>query len=153
ELIAQEPSVRREDARLLVVNRANHSIAHHHIYDLPQLLRAGDLLIFNNTKVLPARLFGVRAKTGGKWEGLFLKERLELAEHPWELMSQTRGYLQPGEWIDLLDHDRGRSTYRLQVAGRTADRQLLVHARPKIAPVELLEQIGHVPLPHYIRDG
>src|SRR4029078_11553424 len=92
ELIAQEPSVRREDARLLVVNRAAQSIAHHHIYDLPQLLRAGDLLIFNNTRVLSARLFGIRSKTGGKWEGLFLRERLDLEYQPWEMMSQTRGY-------------------------------------------------------------
>ncbi|MFT3882318.1 MAG: tRNA preQ1(34) S-adenosylmethionine ribosyltransferase-isomerase QueA [Gemmatales bacterium] len=153
ELIAQEPSVRREDARLLVVNRASQSIAHHHIYDLPQLLRAGDLLIFNNTKVLPARLFGIRSKTGGKWEGLFLRERFDLAENPWELMSQTRGYLQPGEWIDLLDREENLSKYRLQVAGRTQERQLLVHVQPNITPVELLESIGHVPLPHYIRHG
>jgi S-adenosylmethionine:tRNA ribosyltransferase-isomerase len=78
ELIAQEPSARREDARLLVVNRTTESISHHHIKNLPQLLRSGDLLIFNNTKVLPARLFGVRAKTGGKWEGLYLRERTDL---------------------------------------------------------------------------
>ncbi len=153
ELIAQEPSVRREDARLLVVNRATQSIAHHHIYDLPHLLRSGDLLIFNNTKVLPARLFGLRAKTGGKWEGLFLRERPDLDGQPWELMSQTRGYLQPGEWIDLLDRDQRPSSYRLQVAGRTPDRLLLVHPRPVTAPVEMFESIGHVPLPHYIRHG
>lgn len=153
ELIAQEPSVRREDARLLVVNRAAQSFAHHHIYDLPQLLHPGDLLIFNNTKVLPARLFGVRAKTGGKWEGLFLRERLDLAEQPWELMSQTRGYLQPGEWIDLLDRDQQISRYRLQVAGRTPERLLLVLPRPAIAPISMFDEIGHIPLPHYIRHG
>lgn len=153
ELIAQEPSVRREDARLLVVNRASQSITHHHIYDLPQLLSAGDLLIFNNTKVLPARLFGIRSRTGGKWEGLFLRERPNQADTPWEFMSQTRGYLQPGEWIDLLDRDEKKSKYRLQVAGRTPERQLLVHVKPNSTPVDLLESIGHVPLPHYIRHG
>ncbi|HQR05812.1 MAG TPA: tRNA preQ1(34) S-adenosylmethionine ribosyltransferase-isomerase QueA [Gemmatales bacterium] len=153
ELIAQEPSVRREDARLLVVNRATQTVTHHHVYDLPRLLNAGDLLIFNNTKVLPARLFGIRSKTGGKWEGLFLRERPDLVDSPWELMSQTRGYLQPNEWIDLLDRDENLSKYRLQVVGRTPERQLLINVKPDISPVELLEGIGHVPLPHYIRDG
>lgn len=153
ELIAQEPSARREDARLLVVNRADQTIAHRHIYDLPQLLRSGDLLIFNNTKVLPARLFGLRARTGGKWEGLFLRERPDLAWQPWELMSQTRGYLQPEEWINLLDREQQPSKYRLQVIGRTPERLLLVHPAPAIAPIELFESVGHVPLPHYIRQG
>lgn len=153
ELIAQEPSVRREDARLLVVNRAAQNITHHHIYDLPRLLSAGDLLIFNNTKVLPARLFGIRSRTGGKWEGLFLRERLDLADTPWELMSQTRGYLQPGEWIDLLDRNENVSKYRLQVAGRTPEKQLLVHVKPDISPVDLFDIVGHIPLPHYIRHG
>jgi len=153
ELIAQEPSARREDARLLLVNRATESITHHHVYDLPELLQAGDLLIFNNTRVLPARLFGSRSKTGGKWEGLFLRERPDLHDQPWELMSQTRGYLQPEEWIDLHGHDQNRSKYRLQVVGRTQNSQLLVKCKPDVAPIPLLESIGHVPLPHYIRQG
>jgi len=135
------------------VNRATQSIAHYQIYDLPELLNAGDLLIFNNTKVLPARLFGIRSRTGGKWEGLFLRERPDLDDSPWVLMSQTRGYLQPGEWIDLLDRDEKNSKYRLQVVGRTPERQLLVRVKPDIAPVELFDSIGHVPLPHYIRHG
>jgi len=153
ELIAQEPCIRREDARLLVVERASGTIRHQHIRDLPALLKPHDLLIFNNTRVLPARIFGKRAKTGGNWEGLFLRERTESFPPSWELLAQTRGYIHEGEWIDLLDHDNHPSPYRLQVTGRTEDRHLLVKPESPISPQELFSRIGHVPLPHYIRHG
>ena len=60
---------------------------------LPELLDPGDLLVLNNTRVLPARLLGCRQQTGGKWEGLFLRQ---LPEGSWELLSQTRGRLTEG---------------------------------------------------------
>ena len=69
ELIASRPAETRDGARLLVVDRQTASITHARIRDLPELLRPNDLLVFNNTKVLPARLFGFRTSTGGRWEG------------------------------------------------------------------------------------
>jgi S-adenosylmethionine:tRNA ribosyltransferase-isomerase len=153
ELIAQEPCIPREAARLLVVVRDSGTISHHHIRDLPTLLRPKDLLIFNNTRVLPARIYGKRAKTGGQWEGLYLRERPELNPPSWELLAQTRGYIQEGEWIDLLDRANQPSPYRLQVMGRTSDRHLLVRPESPISPQELFDKIGHIPLPHYIRHG
>lgn len=153
ELIAQEPCIPREDARLLVVERSTGTIQHHHIRDLPTLLQPKDLLIFNNTRVLPARMYGKRAKTGGQWEGLYLRERSDLQPPSWELLAQTRGYIQEGEWIDLLDRNSQPSSYRLQVTGRTSDRHLLVRPESPISPQELFDQIGHIPLPHYIRHG
>lgn len=153
ELIAQEPCIPREDARLLVVERASETIQHHRIRDLPTLLRPKDLLIFNNTRVLPARIYGKRARTGGQWEGLYLRERSDHQPVSWELLAQTRGYIQAGEWIDLLDRKSQPSHYRLQVTGRTSDRHLLVRPEQPISPQELFEQIGHIPLPHYIRHG
>ena len=96
ELIAQQPCEPRDHARLFVVDRHNHSLHHHHFYDLPNLLRPGDLLVLNDTRVLPARLLGKRARTGGKWEGLFLQE---LPDATWEMLCQTRGKLQEGEVI------------------------------------------------------
>src|SRR5689334_6584429 len=89
-LIAQHPAERRDESRLLVVNRAAGELRHHQFRDLPQVLRSGDLLILNDTRVLPARLFGRREKTGGRWEGLFLGE---LSPGLWELTCQTRGTL------------------------------------------------------------
>jgi S-adenosylmethionine:tRNA ribosyltransferase-isomerase len=59
-LIAQEPASRRDASRLMVVDRGNQTIAHHHFHHLPQWLRAGDLLVVNNTRVVPARVFGRR---------------------------------------------------------------------------------------------
>ncbi len=72
-LIAQEPVPERDQARLMVVRRAEGAIEHRIFADLPDLLRAGDLLVLNDTRVIPARLIGRRARTGGRWEGLFLR--------------------------------------------------------------------------------
>ena len=72
ELIAKEPLPQRDASRLLVLDRHTGEIQHRGIRDLADLLRPGDCLVLNDTRVLPARLIGQRAKTGGKWEGLYL---------------------------------------------------------------------------------
>src|SRR6516165_7435821 len=74
ELIAQAPCEPRDQARLLVARRRDRSLSHHHFHELPTLLQPGDLLVLNDTRVVPARLLGKRAATGGKWEGLFLRD-------------------------------------------------------------------------------
>src|SRR5437764_1233465 len=87
ELIAQEPSTERDQSRLLVFRRATGILEHHVFHELPELLAPGDLLVRNDTRVVAARLLGRRERTGGKWEGLFLRQ---LPEGLWELLSQTR---------------------------------------------------------------
>ncbi len=99
-LIAQHPPARRSDARLLLVDRAREAIEHYHIRDLPGLLRASDTLVLNDTRVIPARLVGYRASTGGRWEGLFLSAD---AQGNWRLLAKTRGKLEPGEAITLVN--------------------------------------------------
>src|SRR5437764_457754 len=89
-LIAQQPSAERDASRLLLVRRQTETIEHRHFRDLPELLASGDLLVLNDTRVLPARLLGRRARTGGRWEGLFLTQ---LPGGEWELLCQTRGQL------------------------------------------------------------
>ena len=69
ELIAQEPPAERDGGRLMVVDRHTQTLSHRMIRDLPELLRPRDCLILNNSRVVPAKLQGVRTKTGGKWEG------------------------------------------------------------------------------------
>lgn len=96
DLIATRPAEPRDAARLMVVDRATGSIEHHRVRDLPQILRPKDCLVLNNTRVVPARLFGRRLRTGGKWEGLFLREH---ADGTWELLCKTRGRLQAGERV------------------------------------------------------
>jgi S-adenosylmethionine:tRNA ribosyltransferase-isomerase len=144
-LIAQHPAERRDEARLLVLNRVAGSITHHRFRDLPQFLNPNDLLVLNDTKVIPARVVGMRAGTGGKWEGLFLRQTTDGA---WEMLAQTRGYPEIGERFLL---DSGGVT--LTLVGRTPDRHwLMTPDRPGSAP-ELLAEHGHVPLPPYIRKG
>jgi S-adenosylmethionine:tRNA ribosyltransferase-isomerase len=145
DLIAQEPAVPRDAARLLVVRRSDGSLAHHVFRDLPDLLDPADLLILNDTRVLPARLLGQRAASGGKWEGLFLRQD---AAGRWELLCQTRGRLQPGETIAIEP-----GPLRLRLESKTADGHWFARPEPSGTPLALLERHGHVPLPPYIRKG
>jgi S-adenosylmethionine:tRNA ribosyltransferase-isomerase len=142
QLIAREPCARRDESRLLVVRRGGGVLAHQHFRDLPGWLDPGDLLVLNDTRVLPARLVGHREQTGGRWEGLFLGER----EGAWELLAQTRGRPQEGE---VLLAEPG--PLRLVLVGRTPQGRWLVRPEAAGAAAELLARHGRVPLPPYIR--
>ncbi len=153
-LIAQSPCEPRDRARLLVVDRNKQSLHHRRFFELPKLLSPGDLLVLNNTKVLQARLLGKRERTGGKWEGLFLRET---ANGYWEMLCQTRGQLHPGENIvvetgvlkltleEKLSDGRWLARPSLAAEGRSGN--------PSYKAVDILERHGHVPLPPYIRKG
>ena len=145
ELIAQEPAVERDRARLLVVSRADGALTHRVIADLPELLRPGDLLILNDTRVLPARLLGKRLRTGGKWEGLFLRT---LPDASWEMLCQTRGRLTEGERILVSP-----GPLELELLRRTSAGNWLARPSAPQAAFELLQTYGQVPLPPYIRQG
>jgi S-adenosylmethionine:tRNA ribosyltransferase-isomerase len=148
-LIAQHPLQRRSDARLLVVDRARASLEHHHIRDLAGLLRAGDCLVINDTRVVPARLVGFRASTGGRWEGLFLSAD---EQGNWRLLAKTRGKLQPGEDIALAN-EQLQEAFRLRLVLKEPDGSWI--ARPDACgeALALLDRVGRVPLPPYIRGG
>lgn len=148
-LIAQSPVPNRVDARLLVVHRATDTIEHRHVRDLPEILRPGDVLVLNNTKVVPARLIGYRTATGGRWEGLFIESD---ASGVWHVIGKTRGKLQPGETITLVDQ-QGRDALRLFVIGRVLDGGWLVSPDTAEGTWEVLDRVGRVPLPPYIRGG
>ncbi|MCS7022437.1 MAG: tRNA preQ1(34) S-adenosylmethionine ribosyltransferase-isomerase QueA [Gemmataceae bacterium] len=143
-LIAQHPLPERDASRLLVVRRQDRSLAHHIFRDLPGLLQPGDLLVLNDTKVIPARLVGRRADTGGRWEGLFLQQR---PDGLWEMLAKTRGH--PGRGTRFVT-DSGLT---LILRGRTDDHHWLMEPQEIGSPWELLERHGHVPLPPYIRKG
>jgi S-adenosylmethionine:tRNA ribosyltransferase-isomerase len=144
-LIAQEPCAERDRSRLLVVRRQERRLSHHHFFELPELLRPGDLVVVNDTRVLPARLLGKRRRTGGKWEGLFLRT---LPDGSWEMLCQTRGRLVAGEVIAV---DPAPLELRLV--------EELSPGRWKVSPSEakgagdVLRRHGHMPLPPYIRRG
>ena len=86
ELIAQQPVEQRVDSRLMLIDREKNSIDHYHIRDLPEILSKNDLLVCNNSRVLPARLVGKRKKTGGRWQGLFLDFN---EDGIWRLLGKT----------------------------------------------------------------
>ncbi|MEX0727781.1 MAG: tRNA preQ1(34) S-adenosylmethionine ribosyltransferase-isomerase QueA [Planctomycetaceae bacterium] len=161
ELIARYPLERRDASRLLVVDRERRQISHRQITDLPELLRAGDRLVLNNTRVVPARLVGHRAQTGGHWEGLFLGTT---PSRLWKIIGQTRGRLQPGERIAL--HAAGenaqpvagasespdvRKYYHLQLIERLEAGIWLAQPETEDEPFETLNRWGTVPLPPYLK--
>jgi S-adenosylmethionine:tRNA ribosyltransferase-isomerase len=149
-LIAQHPCDRRDESRLLVVRRGDGVVGERQFRDLPELLSPGDLLVLNNTRVLPARLLGRRERTGGKWEGLFLHES---ADGTWELLSHTRGRLIEGETILVDSPLPDMPPLPLRLVAKTPEGRWLV--RPLLAgsATELLARHGQVPLPPYIRKG
>jgi len=148
-LVAQEPLRHRADARLMVVDRQRQSIDHHHIRDLPHLLPAGDRLVLNDTKVIPAQLSGMRTKTNGRWQGLFIEAT---PEGHWKILCKTRGKLEPGEQITLRDRE-GRANCKLWLLERLEEGQWLAHLESEDAAFDILERVGRVPLPPYIRGG
>ncbi|MGF1583148.1 MAG: tRNA preQ1(34) S-adenosylmethionine ribosyltransferase-isomerase QueA [Gemmataceae bacterium] len=145
ELIAQHPTDRRDQSRLLVVRRRDNTLSHQQFKNLAEFLVPGDLLVLNNTKVLPARLLGYREQTGGRWEGLFLRA---LENGFWELLSQTRGKLQSGETIVVEP-----GPLKLTLVEKTENKSWVVRPSESGPPHEVLQASGHIPLPPYIRKG
>lgn len=151
QLIAQQPLAQRDQSRLLVVRRLTGAIEHHRFFELPDLLAAGDLLVLNDTRVLPARLRGRRERTGGRWEGLFLGQ---LPDGSWELLTKTRGRLVEGETIVLDGGSVKLLLARMTSTGHWAVRPQAPSGAPtRMSPMELLEEHGEMPLPPYIRKG
>lgn len=149
ELIAQTPLPNREDARLLHASRADGELQHGHVRDFDQLLQENDCLVLNNSRVLPAKLVGVRTLTGGRWQGLFLDAD---QNGNWRVLCKTRGNAKPGESISLADRD-GTHRFSLELVTRLDDGSWVVHPEPEGTCLENLKKIGHVPLPNYIRGG
>jgi S-adenosylmethionine:tRNA ribosyltransferase-isomerase len=151
ELIAQSPAEPRHKSRLMVVHRGTGRWEHHGFETLPQWLSPGDVLVRNNTRVIPARLLGHREATGGRWEGLYLRDR---PGGTWEVLATCRGKPAAGEHVIV-----GQGL-RLELVARGEAGRWIV--RPEALgqgngagadATTLLQQHGRVPLPPYIRKG
>ena len=140
ELIAQRPAEPRDAARLMAVSRGTRELAHHRVRDLPSLLRAGDLLVLNDTRVMAARLAGTRADTGGRVELLLLRER---GDGAWEALARPLRAASPGRRfrLDAADGPLGAT-----VVGRAGEAAVVTFERP-IDPAT----VGSAPLPPYVR--
>lgn len=153
ELIAQQPLPVRSDARLLIVRRTEGTLEHAHIRDLPQLVNRGDLLVMNDTKVIPARLVGRRERTGARWTGLYLNADPDTGI--WQIIGKTRGKIEAGETILLESADR-KYTAPLILLAKMPNGVWAASPGPEMAEesaISFLERMGHVPLPPYIREG
>jgi len=148
-LIAQSPLPNRVDARLLVVSRADNSLEHKYIRDLPEILRPNDCLVVNDTRVIPARLIGHRDRTGGRWEGLFLQVG---QQGFWQVLCKARGKLSAGETINLVNA-AGQEDIALELAARQSDGTWIAKPHSAEETFSLLQRVGRVPLPPYIRKG
>ena len=149
ELIAQQPLANRSDARLLVVDRQRQTISHSHVRNLPEHLRAGDAIVLNDTRVVPARLVGRRTQTGGRWQGLYLEAD---ESGNWLVMSKTRGKLTAGETVTLEDR-QGRADVQLTLLSKFEDDTWAARPSNDDTTFDILDRVGRVPLPPYIRDG
>jgi S-adenosylmethionine:tRNA ribosyltransferase-isomerase len=147
DLIAQHPVDPRDRSRLMVVRRSEGRVEHRVFADLPGLLAPGDVLVRNDTRVIPARLVGRREATGGRWEGLFLRA---LPSGDWEVLATTRGKPARGERI-VVGEEGGGLCLTLVAKGEAG--RWAVRPEPGGDPAALLERFGRVPLPPYIRKG
>lgn len=153
-LIATRPADPRESARLMVLSRSDPDrIEHKRIADLPELLGPEHVLVFNRTRVLPARFVGRNLETGGHVEGLWLHDRTDRPGPAWETYLKARRF-RPGRSVELETHEGRASGVVLTLVEKTsADGAWLVDvADPHVrATPEILDAVGLTPLPPYIR--
>jgi S-adenosylmethionine:tRNA ribosyltransferase-isomerase len=147
ELIAQVPTPQRGQSRLLVLHRQSGQIEHRRFPGLIDYLQSGDLLVLNNSRVIPARLRGMNVHTGGKFEMLLLSEN---AVNDWWVMLRPGKRARVGTQIVLLDPQGQPSTVCTTVLDTNDEghRRLRFAGAPNVA--DLLDALGEVPLPPYI---
>lgn len=145
ERIAQTPLERRDQSRLAVLRRKNGSLEHRRFADLPELLDEGDLLVLNDTRVVPAR-FHARRETSGRIEGLFLRES---GPGVWECMLRNAGRCSPGEPLAL--DSAGDPPVTLTLRENHGQGRWTLHVSPATPAFEILDRAGQTPLPPYIR--
>lgn len=148
DLIAQQPLPRRDESRLMVLRRKTGLTELRVFSDLPSLLRPGDVMVVNNTRVIPARFFCRRA-TGGRIEGLFLRQNPR-DEEPgeWVVLLKGAGRCRIGERLELVGAE---SSVELELRESRGAGQWLVTPHPPAPAAEVLARAGRTPLPPYIR--
>ena len=142
-LIAQTPAKKRDFSRLMVVHRDSGEVEHKHFYDILDYLKAGDCLVLNNSKVLPARLYGRKEGTGANIEFLLIK-RIE--GDTWETMVRPGKRLKPGDAVSFSDD----KLFRAVVKDYGEDGTRIVEFEYEGIFLERLEELGKMPLPPYI---
>lgn len=143
ELIAQHPAEPRDAARLMVYDRRSGAVAHEHFYDLADHIRAGDVLVFNDSKVIPARLRGNRVPTGGKVEILLLTP---VGTDTWEVLVKPGKKALPGTVLQFSEDLGGTVLAHTDFGGR------VIKFSYKGVFDDIIDRIGEMPLPPYIHE-
>ena len=144
ELIAQTPIEKRDTSRLMTLDRVSGATGHHHFYDLPDYLNPGDCLILNNSRVLPARLLGQRLPGGGACEVLLLIDR---GDKTWECIVRPGKHLRKGTKMQF-----GNGELKAEVVDVLPDGNRMVKFDFEGIFLEVLEHLGKMPLPPYIKE-
>lgn len=144
ELIAQHPVEKRDTSRLMVVNRENGNIEHRHFYDILDYLKPGDVLVRNNTKVIPARLFGIKEETNGHVEVLLLKE---LKKDTWECLCGNARIVKMNTVITFGEGLLKAKCIEIKDEGIRVFEMIYDGIF-----YEILDQLGTMPLPPYIKE-
>jgi S-adenosylmethionine:tRNA ribosyltransferase-isomerase len=142
ELIAQDPLLKRSDSRLMVLNREKGSIEHRHFSDILDYLNPGDCLVINDTKVIPARLMGVKEETGAAIEVLLLKRH---DDRTWETLVKPGKKARPGAVISF-----GEGKLKGEVVDIVDEGNRLIRFSYEGIFEEILDELGQMPLPPYI---
>ena len=142
KLIAQYPSEKRENSRMMVLDKNAHTIEHKHFYDIVDYINEDCVLILNDTKVIPARLFGTKEETGAHIEVFLLKEK---ENHDWEVLIKPSKRVKSGTVIKISSELNVIVKDELEDDGKW-----LVHLQYEGNIYKILEQVGNIPLPPYI---
>ncbi len=148
ELIAQTPVEPRDSSRLMVLDRATGNTQHRHFTDVLEYLRPGDLMVFNQSRVIPARLHGTRDDNGGRVEFLLLRREGECV---WEALARPGRRLRPGATVTITPPGWDTASTSLSIE--------VLESRPngikavRLSSEEAIDRMGHTPLPPYIRQS
>ena len=158
ELIAQTPVEPRDSSRLMVLRRDGGATEHRQFTDILEYLRPGDLMVFNQSRVIPARLFGTRDDNGGRVELLLLRRE---ADGVWAALARPGRRLRPGKTVTVVPPGGGRPHPNPPPEGEGIDAPLsveILESRPnglkavRLSSEEAIDGMGHMPLPPYIRE-
>jgi S-adenosylmethionine:tRNA ribosyltransferase-isomerase len=148
ELIAQHPTLRRDESRLLILNRANGQIEHRKFFEISEFLHEGDVLVLNNSRVIPARLRGVNARTGGRFEVLLLEEN---STNDWWAMLYPAKRARLETQITFRDANGQPSNLQATVVEMNDEGHRRLNFSGTTNIKRELDRLGEVPLPPYIK--
>lgn len=148
ELIAQEPATERDQSRLLVLRRGNPTLLHRRFLDLPTFLQPDDLVVLNDSRVIPARMFGIKTGSRGRVELLLLEEN---EKNDWWAMVRPGKRVRTDTCLELVTRGGQASGICARILDKNLEGHCRVHFSGTVNIADELGMLGEIPLPPYIR--